>query len=421
MRKRKEKPLGKRIFGWLHLWLGMVAGIIVVISMLGATIFVWEENLTNWWYTDMVYTDGVYTEEELLPVSEVFGAVQEAYPDKSFTFSRIYREASRNYVFSTFKRAEEPGLSWASGIEYYLQVYVNPYTGQVAGQIDKKRDWITLSRYLHQNLLLKHDIGGQIVGAAALIMIFLALSGLYLWWPRNKAMLKRRLKIKWNGRFKRVNWDVHSVGGFYTYLLLILFAATGLVWSYGWWSDGLYRLFGSDPEQVFERPDPPELSGADQTYAINLAFEDAKMKQPNWYKMSFSIPRADSEKGVISARMNYKHENSWWETTDQYRYHPETGEVVHTFTHNEKQLGEKWRNSNYAIHVGSIYGTPTKIIASLCALFFATLPISGFLIWFQRRKKKKRKWAENYIVRSKAIVQDTSVAVGAMTASKRVE
>ncbi|MEM6395110.1 MAG: PepSY-associated TM helix domain-containing protein [Bacteroidota bacterium] len=404
--KRKGKPLGKRIFGWLHLWLGLVAGIIVVISMLGATIFVWEEELTNWWYSDLVYTSEDQMTADVLPVSEVFAAVREAYPEKSFTFARVYREADRNYMFSTFKRAENPGWTWASGIEYYQQVYVNPYNGQVVGHIDKKRDWITLSRYLHQTLLLKHDIGGQIVGAAALIMIFLALSGLYLWWPRNKAMLKRRLKIKWNARFKRINWDVHSVGGFYTYLLLILFATTGLVWSYSWWSDGLYRLFGSDPEKVFERSDPPEITGADQTYAINMAFEDAKLKQPNWYKMSFSIPRDGAEKGTISARLNYKHESSWWETTDQYRYHPETGEVVHTFRHEDKQLGEKWRNSNYAIHVGSIYGTPTKIIASFCALFFATLPISGFLIWFQRRKKKKRKWAKNPRVKARSSLKE---------------
>ncbi|MEM6878465.1 MAG: PepSY-associated TM helix domain-containing protein [Bacteroidota bacterium] len=419
MRKRKGKPLGKSIFGWLHLWLGLVAGIVVVISMLGATIFVWEKELTAWWYADLVYTAEDQMADEVLPVSEIFGAVREAYPEKSFNFTRVYREPDRNYVFSTFKRAEEGGITWASGIEYYLQVYVNPYNGQVVGHIDKKGDWITLSRYLHQTLLLKHDIGGQIVGAAALIMIFLALSGLYLWWPKNKAVLKRRLKIKWNARFKRINWDVHSVGGFYTYLFLLVFASTGLVWSYDWWSDGLYRIFGSDPEQVFQSPDPPALSGADQTYAINQAFLDAQLKQPEWYEMSFSVPRAESEEGAISASLYYKHESSWWQARDQYKYHPETAEIVHIFTHGDKELGEKWRSSNYAIHVGSIYGTPTKILASLCALFFATLPISGFLIWFQRRKKKKRKWSKNPKVKNRTALDREPAQISVVTASKR--
>ncbi|MEL6802614.1 MAG: PepSY-associated TM helix domain-containing protein, partial [Bacteroidota bacterium] len=51
---------------------------------------------------------------------------------------------------------------------------------------------------------------------------------------------------------------------------------------------------------------------------------------------------------------------------------------------------EKWRNNNYEMHVGSIYGLPTKIIACLSALIFGMLPISGFLIWWGRQKKRPK-------------------------------
>ncbi|MEM9987577.1 MAG: PepSY-associated TM helix domain-containing protein, partial [Bacteroidota bacterium] len=182
----------------------------------------------------------------------------------------------------------------------------------------------------------------------------------------------------------------HSVGGFYTYVFLIFFASTGLVWTYGWWSDGIYRLLGNDPEEVFQRPEYPAFAGDVPLTAMDRAWQDALSRHARFDKLYFSIPSPKRDKGVISTTIYYP-SSSWWETSDRYYYHPETGELYHSLPHEEKLLGEKWRNSNYAMHVGSIYGIPSKIIASLCALFFATLPITGFLIWWGRKYKKKRK------------------------------
>ncbi|MEM9884307.1 MAG: PepSY-associated TM helix domain-containing protein [Bacteroidota bacterium] len=387
-KQKRKKKIVKKVFGWLHLWLGLISGIIVFISMLGASVFVWEEELTNWWYKDYIYVPEV--QAEVLSPSTIFEKMNAAYPDQSFTSIQVRDDASKAYLLYTYKKAENPSWTWQSGIEYYNEYFVDPYTGELLGVIDKKKDWITLSRFLHQNLLLRSDVGTQIVGAAALIMIVLALTGLYLWWPKNIKGLKRRLTIKWKAKFKRVNWDVHSVGGFYTYIFLIFFAATGLVWTYKWWSNGIYRLLGNDPKEVFVKHESPTLTGADQTDAINLAFVDALSRRPTWWSVNFRIPAKDSEKGTIYAYIQYKDAQSGWDTSDRYAYHPETGEVEWKLTHEEKLLGEKWRNSNYAMHVGSIYGLPTKIIAFVSAIFFAILPISGFLIWWGRKKRKKK-------------------------------
>lgn len=384
--RRGKKLILKKILGWIHLWLGLISGIIVFISMLGASVFVWEEELTNWYYSDLVYCNRI-GEEPLLP-SQLYAAVTQGYPGKEFNFLLAKNEKNKNYAFRTFKRAEKPSWTWASGIKYYYVAYVNPYTGEVVGHIDKKRDWITQARFLHQNLLLKSSIGNEIVGAAALIMVILAFSGIYLWWPKNRIILRQRLKIKWKAKLKRVNWDFHSVGGFYTCIFLLLFASTGLVWTYKWWSNSIYRILGTDPKAVFIRPEAPKLTGKDIRSTIDFAFLDAQRRRPDWYKMSFSIPSKERETGTISASMYFHSFSSWWETRDHYYYHPETGTLHHSLKHDEKLLGEKWRNSNYAIHVGSIYGWPTKVIACICALFFATLPISGFLIWFGRKNKK---------------------------------
>jgi uncharacterized iron-regulated membrane protein len=56
----------------------------------------------------------------------------------------------------------------------------------------------------------------------------------------------------------------------------------------------------------------------------------------------------------------------------------------------DKPAGEKFIGMNYDIHVGAILGWPTKILAFVASLVCATLPVTGFFIWWNRLKKNKK-------------------------------
>ncbi|GAA6771796.1 PepSY domain-containing protein [Flavobacterium sp. CGRL2] len=45
---------------------------------------------------------------------------------------------------------------------------------------------------------------------------------------------------------------------------------------------------------------------------------------------------------------------------------------------------------NYGIHTGQILDLPGKIIAFIASLFAAALPVTGFIIWYGRKYKRKR-------------------------------
>jgi len=53
--------------------------------------------------------------------------------------------------------------------------------------------------------------------------------------------------------------------------------------------------------------------------------------------------------------------------------------------------GDKMMRLNYDLHVGSIGGITTKIIALLVCIISASLPITGFIIWLGKKKKPKGK------------------------------
>ena len=77
--------------------------------------------------------------------------------------------------------------------------------------------------------------GKSIVGYATLVLAIIIISGIVIWYPRNKKVLRNRLKVKTKAGWFRFFYDLHVSGGFYAALLLLILALTGLTWSFGWY------------------------------------------------------------------------------------------------------------------------------------------------------------------------------------------
>jgi uncharacterized iron-regulated membrane protein len=319
--------------------------------------------------------------------------VQKVFPEKEILWIDVETNPEKSYIFQAYKKAKKPGFTFFSELEYWDKIHVNPYTGEILGIINMPYDWIYLCRMMHQQLLLNYEIGHWPVAIATLILLVMLISGLILWWPRNKNAIKQRFTIKWKKvRWRRKNYDLHNVGGFYTSIFILIFATTGLVWSFEWWTNGIYRILGDNPKEVFQNENHiiPNGSFKGNIKPLDKVLINLEGYKPNAELYSISIDK-DKTKIIkeFSAWITYD-ENSLWEESDYLFFHPKTGEMIHKVCHNDKSLGEKWRNSNYAIHVGSIWGLPTKIVATVVSLFCAFLPITGFLIWWGRKNKGVR-------------------------------
>lgn len=378
----------KKISGKIHLWLGFMAGLVVFISLLAAAIFVWEQELNEWYHHDKIFVKSV--RQERLPMDVLIAKARTlAFADSTLTYLEVDRDPAKAFRFINYKPAKAIGWTWASGMDAYSTIYVDQYTGEVLGAIDLRYDWIFCTRMLHQCLLINYDVGHYIVGFATLIILIMVTTGIVLWWPKNKAALKQRIWFRWKNttRWKRKNYDLHNIGGIYSFFFIIIFALSGLVWTFDWWEDSIYRMLGNDPKKVY--PKPPVPAPADNTVSnvLDLVVADAAKRVPGWESIGVSI--SDKYGRAIVANLEYTSGRSGWNESDNYYYHPQTAMLYHTITQDQKTLGAKWRNSNYPIHVGSIYGLPTKLLATFIALFCASLPVSGFYIWWGRRNKAK--------------------------------
>ena len=147
------------------------------------------------------------------------------------------------------------------------QRYVDPYTGALLAPTSSGAETFFRNvRQLHRWLMLgelgDRDIGRQIVGASTMLLIFMALTGLYLRWPRGPAARRWKTWLIPDFRLKgrAFLWNLHSVMGTWVLPIYLVIALTGLQWSYEWYRDGLYSIAGV--ERPAEREGSREPRGA---------------------------------------------------------------------------------------------------------------------------------------------------------------
>src|SRR5690606_33090151 len=88
---------------------------------------------------------------------------------------------------------------------------------------------------------------------STLIFVVMLISGLVLWWPKKKKA-KQRFTIKWNARWRRKNYDLHNVMGFYVMWIALVLALTGLIWGFQWFGVAVYWIAGGDKAVIYDTP-----------------------------------------------------------------------------------------------------------------------------------------------------------------------
>lgn len=378
----------KAIAAWLHLWVGLATGLVTVVISVTGCMQVFDEELFEYFHHDIVtVTQTGHTR----PVTELMQAAQQAVGQrKPITDIRV-REDDKSYVFTASKinKRKDMTLSYFSQFKYRDDIYVNPYTGRVLGVVDVRYEFFNVTEQLHRQLLLIKPVGSVVVGVCILLFLLMMVTGFVLWLPKNYRRFKQNISVKWSAKWKRVNYDMHNSFGFWVLPIAIIIVTTGLVWSFKWWEKGIYKALGSDRPVALERK-APVISIADTTgnHLDEILGGLQQKLRGNYVTIGLSLP----EKGenVMRAFVYLRHRTDGWRNISYYFFDTRTGRLFDLMEHAAKPLGLKWRNSNKDIHTGRIYGLPTQILAFLASLICASLPITGFLIWWGKRSKKTK-------------------------------
>jgi len=370
----------KKLVGKLHLYLGFVSGIVVFVVSITGCILAFEQEIKN--VTEPYRFVAAKSKAKLLPPSVLQANAEKALPGKK----------ANGILYGVPTRNAEVGF-YNIDPEYYYVVYVNPYTGRVLKVWNEDEDFFHFILHGHYYFWLPAEIGQKVVATSCLIFLVMLISGMILWWPKNKSAAKQRFSVKWNASWRRKNYDLHNVFGFYMMTIGFVLAVTGLVWGFQWFSKSLYMVTGGTGSDVYVIPPSDTLAKSlfsKPIQAVDKAWYVLQKEYPNNEGINISTPHLKSES--IYSYVNFRagtYYNVDYNYFDQHTLKRIVTNGPYTGKYNEASFANKLRRMNYDVHVGAILGLPGKILAFFASLVCASLPITGFIIWWGRNKKKK--------------------------------
>lgn len=373
----------RKIIFELHKILGLTTGIVVFIVAITGCCWAFRDEIESL-YDD--YKKVSPQNDPILTPTEAKMYAKEVFPD--------------NHIHGTlFKKADDAieVIFYDPGPEFYQSVFLNPYTGKVIQVNDHLSGFFAFILKGHMRLWLPKEIGEQVVGASILIFMVIILSGIFLWIPKKRKNLKQRLQFNWKDttRWKRKNFDLHTIIGFYICSLALILAFTGSVMSYNWMKYVLYKSLGGDKEAAFIIPEnigsPSQEKGV---LPIDLLIPKLQAASPN--AESFELHYPTGPDAIIYVEVS--NSSGLYYDSDFRFFDQHTLEEIETPSiygkYENAKVADKILRMNYDIHIGAIGGIAGKIIAFLVSLLTASLPVTGILLWYGRTYKKKKSLIE---------------------------
>ncbi|WP_160113997.1 PepSY domain-containing protein [Aquimarina sp. AU119] len=364
----------KKTIRFIHLWLGLTTGLVVFIVCLTGSIYAFQKEIKL-----LVYP--YYQVEESAKSRLALSDLVHAYEEQSeHQVLRIYdfKEPSRSTMLLTIEN------------KAYYYSFINPYTGEILNEVFLARDFFTIILYIHMNLLLG-EIGTQIIGWSVIVFIISLISGLILWFPKNNRVFKNKkgrksqFGIKINAPKKKLTYDLHKVLGFYAASILIVLAITGIAWTFTWVDNALYTAVTFEKKKE-EKPIAIDSTNF-RTTSLDALKEYVLPQREDKDLFIYFLPNTNTEPvRVMSSPGDDRFGNS-----DNYYADPSSGSIISTKFDEEKNAGQKLNSLYYDIHTGSLLGLGGKILVFLAGLIGASLPVTGVMLYMNRRKKRKKK------------------------------
>lgn len=374
----------KKTFRKIHLWLAVPFGLIITIICFTGALLVFEDQVTQLTNRHLYYVESPGSQP--LPVGTLVEKVEsQLTKGATITGVTIYPQPDRSY---------QVNLSAPKG----AAVYIDPYTGEVLGQSQRTPFFRTVFM-LHRWLLDSQPADGgifwgkRITGISTLLFVIILLSGIVIWWPRSRKGLKNGIQIALR-KGKTCFWhDLHAAGGIYVLLLVLVMALTGLTWSFDWYKNAFYTLFGVEttapakgPAHKEKSPQGPQPGTTTEATAPVTPFacwqqvyDQVAAENPDRLKIEIT----DGTASVSNNRYGNIR------GTDRYTFDPQSGQITGASLYKDTSNSGKIRGWIYSVHTGAWGGNLTRIIWFLAALLGATLPLTGYYLWIKRLYRKR--------------------------------
>ncbi|NGZ83494.1 PepSY domain-containing protein [Duganella aceris] len=373
----------KKLWFQLHWFVGITAGTVLIVIGLTGAILAFREQVLD------LLNPGVLSvpaqSGPTLTPPQLAQAAKLLRPQERISSIIVYAQPDTTVrVFFAPQPGEQRGET----------IYLHPYTGALLPELHYAEffEWI---ESLHRFLLLPREQGKMVSGTLAFCLMGLALSGLYLRWPRRVFDWRTWLTFDTRMKGRSFLWGLHSVAGTWVMVIFLMFTFSGVYWAFdpirdmvdGWLGTPRPPRAAAAAKPKLKAAKPPKADAAE----LDLAWAAFERAAPNW-NMAFLRPpeKASQPLQILWVTKDAPHVRA----RGKILINQQTGAIVKNEPYAEMPMGARLQSTIYPLHIGTYFGLTGQFIVFLAALALPGFGITGWMLYLKRRKAKREALAE---------------------------
>ncbi|WP_200411582.1 PepSY-associated TM helix domain-containing protein [Virgibacillus salexigens] len=387
-RQQKQKQASNyKLFWRWHFYAGLIISPFLLILAITGSIYLFKPQIEQIIYQD--YYE-VTPEGDRIPPSQLMEKVKNEYPNAVITAYRPGEDATRSSEFHITMDDQSS------------TIFIDPYSGKSLGKLNNEDRIMDKIEEFHGELMAG-TLGDRIVELAACWAIILIVTGLYMWFPRNKLRISGVLVPRLTSKKRILRRDLHVVPAFWITAGMLFLILTGLPWS-GFWGTNFQTVttnlgngyppsvwVGNAPTSQIETKDIAEVPWAAET--LDVPKSDIQGRVP--VSIDDIVAIADRE-GVHSSYTLYlPQENTGVYTLSAFPPKAQDEITMHIDQYSGKVLAD-YRYDNYGsigkvvawgitLHKGTQFGFINQLISLFICIGIVFVALSGLYLWWKRK------------------------------------
>lgn len=366
----RSRAQARRTWLRVHLWLGLLLGVVFVLLGLTGSLLVFYNEL------DRGLNPALTAQRPVPPPSMV--AVQQvlrrAEPQREGGWRVEWPLAPEAPLTARYYQpAEREGHFFAP-----LMLTLDPATLAISS----RRFWgdylVTWVYDLHYTFLAG-AVGRTLVGWMGWVMALSIVSGLYLWWPSARRLLPT-LRPWVRSCPVRACYDVHMLTGVYGGLILLVLCLTGTALAWPETTRAVLRI--SPPGGMVQAVPGSVAALIDVDQGVVLARRRFPKAEVRWVDLP---PRTGT---VLSVRLHQAQEPGRRFPKTQVWIDLAAGQVVAVQDPLQSAWGHRVMNWLHPLHNGEAFGFWGRVVVGVCGLVPLVLLLTGWLRWRQKSRAR---------------------------------
>ena len=351
----------RRVLLQVHLWLGLIAGVyVVVISVTGAAL-VFRIDLQRMAHPHL------FTPRSAGPLADpitIMESVSRAYPDHRLSGVDAPTAGRPTY------------LAYVTTPRTFATVLIDPVSAEVLGELPE-RSWIRSLQDLHYDLLGGRT-GRMINGIGAGAIVLMGITGIVIWWPGRKAWW-RAMTIDTRRGAARLFFEVHRAVGIWSVVLILMWALTGLYFAFP--AKARSIIGAISPITVSRAPASQAAPSSDGAPDWRTMIDKARQIHPEGHVARVVLPFGD--RGSFLVMFASESPTPIRENLDAVYLDRYTGQHLSAEAA-ASSLGDRVVRWMAPLHVGGFGGNTVRLVWFIGGLMPAVLFVTGVAVWWNR-------------------------------------